>query len=372
MKIAVLKENKKENRIGLIPHDIKTLLSTNEIYVEKSVKNIDKYISAGAKMFNKYDILTSCDVIIKLSPLTNKQAKYIKKPEQLIITNSYLANNPMYLKLLLKKRLTSIGLELIHEKGAYYFLMTNEQIKGKFGVILAGYYLSALSCKFAKGKAIANIHGIKNKTNYLIINYSYAAYEAIKVILSLGGNVTILENNKEYVDLLKNDKIIHELIKNNDADFAIKESQFDILMDETKKTDVLINTTTVPGENTHLKITSEMIRSIPDGGVYIDLGADQGFSSEVFKKPNTIKKPYTIYHNKICIAFENIPSFFANTMSEAISEVIAKIIHTIEKDGTMLSNIKNNHLISQALQTFNGDLTNDTIARALNLKFKKL
>jgi alanine dehydrogenase len=332
MVIAVLLENKNEYRVGLVPTDVNKLFKAgHEVRVQtlvgaKAGFYNDEYSKAGAIVMNKTsELLANAQCVIKLSSLTKKEMELIDKNNAVVISNLNLANNPQILKQYLKNNINSLGLELVNEEGRHIFQISNEQVKGKFGVLTGTYYLSNLFNKDSFGKSLGQITGVEHNTEFVLINHSYASYEAIKIILALGANATLLESDEQYVNELQNDNALHALYKATGGKLTIVPSSFDELTNRIKKADVLIDTTQIPGSLTKLRITTEMILSMHKGAVYVDLGADQGFGSDATVKPNDRKHPYTLLNGIICVAFENIPSFFPNSMSICASEIITKM-----------------------------------------------
>jgi alanine dehydrogenase len=210
------------------------------------------------------------------------------------------------------------------------------------------------------------IKKLDNKLTYVIVNYSYAANELIKLILKANNDVILCETNKAYEHLIKNDTHIINILSKSTGKLTLLDSTFDTLIEETKKADILINTTTIPGDKTHLKITHEMVKNMKTNSIFIDLGADQGISCEDVEFYNTVKKPFSIIENKVFISLNNIPSIFALNSSKYTSEFIYSIITCFEKD--TIETIKNNLHIKNAIQTFGHELTNETIGKALTLK----
>jgi alanine dehydrogenase len=183
--------------------------------------------------------------------------------------------------------------------------------------------------------------------------------------------ITLLESNHEYESSLNTHKTINELISAHKGKLTIKKYSYDLLNEEVNKCDVLINTTTVPGDLTHTKITYEMLNNIKKHGVFIDLGADQGFSCEAIRFPNDKKHPYTMFKNNVSIVLDDIPSmFYAKEASIFTNKFIFDLLGHFKNDS--LETIKTDKVINSALQTFGGNITNEVIGSALNLKTKKI
>ncbi|GMO13615.1 MAG: hypothetical protein Ta2E_03230 [Mycoplasmoidaceae bacterium] len=369
MKIVFLKENKNECRVALLPDHIGALSNKFDVYISRGYgesENIEDgmYTSNGIKIASKNDIKTA-DIIVKLSALTKSEAKLISDPKQILITNMYLANNVQYLKFLLKRSISSLAIELYHENEAYLWAIKNSKMKAEFAIGGLTKYVESINKKGKLDKYVATLKSFDPITS-VVVNYSYETNELVGQVLRNNNNVILLESDTDYENSIR---------RNVDCDssmgkLTVLKCTFDVLMRECKNASVLINTTTLPGDKTHLKITSDMIQSMPEGGIYVDLGADQGFGSEITTRPNTFKKPFTITFGKLCIAPNNIPSIYDIESSSYTSKFMTYLLNMFSQ-GT-LETIKNNHNVREAMQTFGNELTSETIAKALTLKYIKL
>jgi len=375
MNILLLKENKK-NCIVFPNEDLQSLCKIHNIFIEKNYgANLkisdEKYLSIGCKIIDK-EMLKNINIFFKLSKLKNNQFKYFSNNEKVLISNVPIANNPGYLLKLMKHAITSISIEILNHSGHYFFFEKNEWIKGLFAIKVGNDLNKKTINEIKKYKFdLSQEYYIDRKLQYVVLNYSYASYECIFSILNKGGKVILLEENKEYIDLIKNDKALQELIKDFGGSLEIYNSDFDTLIQRIKHANVLINTTTNPTDKTHLRITKDMIDSLAPGAVYIDLGADQGFGSEISKKPNTIKKPYSIIKNKyVSIVLENIRNLDLNFSSKELTRKICEILNLFSND--MTHDLHNNKTIKTGLVTYGKDVVNGEIASVLNIKYKKI
>jgi alanine dehydrogenase len=206
---------------------------------------------------------------------------------------------------------------------------------------------------------------------YLIVNYSYASVELIKNLLVNGHEITLLESNQFYVDVLKNNKVINELLTVHKGKLTIKSYGFDLLNDECKKCDVLVYTTTTPGGIAHTRITYDMIVSVKKNGVFVDLSAENGLCCEAINYPNDKRYPYTMVKNTVCLALNNIPSkFYPKDASDFTCDFILNLLKHFE-DNT-LDTIKSDYAIKNSMQTFGGNIVSKTIGESLNLKYKEI
>ncbi|MDR0674803.1 MAG: hypothetical protein LBF36_00845 [Mycoplasmataceae bacterium] len=377
MKIALLKENKNEYRVCLIPADVKVLVANkHEIIITKNAGQeagfTDReYLEAGAKIANNNsEAIGNSNIILKLSKPTGREFKTIS-PNQILVSLFNLANNPKVLEKLLKFQQITLGLEAIQENGIFTLMIPNEQIKGKFGALLGAYNLSKLA-KFGLGKIFASIEHNKNKAQFTIINASYAGLEAAKAILGLGGNLTVLENDEHLAKQIKDDHYLHTLAKLNNVKFEVIKADYTDLSKIVTTTDVLINTNSLPGSLTAKRITQKMVSTMKPGSVIIDLAIDQGVAGDTEKKPTTFQKPYYIVEGVKHFAIENIPALFANSVSVAISNILTEKFLKNLKGENVLSILKEHPNLMNAIMTYEGHLTNRIVADALHLEYKDI
>ncbi|MDR2369619.1 MAG: hypothetical protein LBD63_03250 [Mycoplasmataceae bacterium] len=377
MKIALLKENHHEYRVFLVPADVKTLVAhKHEVVVTKNAGKEagfedQEYLAAGAKLVDNNKIcIGNSNIILKLSKPTASELKAIS-PNQLLISLFNLANNPKTLSRLLKMHQTALGLEAIQENGIFPLIIPNEQIKGRFGALLGAYNLSKLA-DFGMGKTFSTIEHNPNKAEFTIINASYAGLEAAKTILGLGANLTILENDDQLTHQIKNDHHLQTLARLNDAKFQVIKADYTDLSKIVPTTDVLINTNSVPGSLTAKRITQNMVVSMKQGSVIIDLAIDQGVAGDTEKKPTTFQRPHYIIEGVKHFMIENIPSLFPHSVSVAISDILTNKFLKQLKGENILSVIKDNPVLLDAIVTYQGYLTNKIVADALHLEYKDI
>ncbi|MDR1991506.1 MAG: hypothetical protein LBP70_02150 [Mycoplasmataceae bacterium] len=377
MKIAVLKENKYEYRVCLVPSDIAVLVKNHhEIYVTKDAGvnagfSDHDFLEVGAKIVKTNRIaIDSADLILKISkPLPNELKCF--NANKLLMSIFNFANNPNILAKILKMKIASIAIEAVQENDVYELIIPNEQIKGRFGVLLGTYHLSKLS-KFGLGKTFTSLEHNHNKAQFTIINASYAGLEAAKTVLGLGGNLSILENDEHLAKQIKEDHHLQTLAKLNKSTFEVVKADFTDLSKIVAVTDVLINTNSVPGSLTAKRITQKMVTSMKVGSVIVDLAIDQGVAGDTEKKPTSFEKPFFITEGVKHFAIENIPSLFSNSISEATSNILTEKFLNDLKGDQILDVIKQHKALFNAITTYDGFLTNKVVADALHLEYKDI
>ncbi|MDR2557713.1 MAG: hypothetical protein LBC33_02645 [Mycoplasmataceae bacterium] len=373
IKIVVLKENQDDNRVSFTPNDLSVLTRRYEIYVQSKAGEAsgftdELYLQAGAKIFiNPKIVLPKANCIFKLSPLTAKELKLVNQ-QQYLFTNPYFLSHPEILKQYLFKGLSVIALEKINLASGNY-RDAYQKILGKFGVITGLFYTSKLFNKNSIGRAFSK------DFRALVVNYSIAAHEAIHYLLGLGVDVTLAEIEQPLINRVKDDEIFNGLIQLNANPLHIINNTFDELSKNSHQFDLIINTCDLANKN-KLKITYDMITGLHNGAVFIDLGTDLGFGSDLTEKPNNAKKPYTVFNNKVCVSMENVASLYPADCSSVISQIYTKLLNDSDANQTNIVDFINaNHQFAHAQvlsvdQNGKGIIVDQPLAKDLDLKFK--
>ncbi|MDR0825858.1 MAG: hypothetical protein LBM72_01175 [Mycoplasmataceae bacterium] len=373
MKILLLKENKQELRVSLVPVDVAKLVEAKHIvFVEAGAgSNVgfkdNEYSEAGAKIVKalKPILNQGIDLIFKIS---NPKTSLLKslKPETVVISLFNAVNNTKPLYDMLKLKTTSVALEGIQQNGYYPIIVPNEQVKGRLGALIGAYNLTKLN-PHAVGKTVAGILHSREKAHFVVLHLSYACIEAAKTILALGADLTILASDQETAADVKDRNDLKTLAAMNHCKFEIIKADFTNLNNQIATADVLINTNPAPGSLTPKRITTAMINSMPKGSVFVDLSVDQGFSSDTEKEPTTIKKPTVFVNGVTHFYLENTASLFAHSLSNSISGLIMDFIFK-KPAHTGIETIKNNELLYNAILTYNGKLTSKVVSETLHIE----
>ena len=283
----------------------------------------------------------------------------------------YLVNNPKNLLNVLRGGITSLAVETINTNNVYEYFLPMEQIKGEYSMILAANALASIAN--GKGKFIGHIAEYKEtRTKVVIINYSYAGYYAANAALANGCDVVYLETDHTLAEETKNDKLLNKLCHAYGSKFEVKDASYDNIKQEVLDTDILITTNQLPTTKTPMRITKEMIESMPKGGVFINLASETGFASSTEVKPTSVENPLVLISGINHIDMENIHDIYPLSSSQIISNLNAKNFLEIAKEKDIHNIIATNEKYKNAIMTYRNCLTNKEIAISLHLKYTNI
>lgn len=313
MKIGVLREGGRENRVALLPENVKTLTSKkNAVFIESdagtsSCASNEEYIEAGAEIRTREYILRECDVVLKINPPAEEEIPYGKILVSLL--------NPLVNTSLVKKLAdagtTAFSLDMVPRSSraqAVDILSSMATIAGYKAVLVAASKLPNFFPMFMSAS------GTIRPSKILILGAGVAGLQALATARKLGAVVEVFDVRpavKEEVESLGGKFIEVEGARDDAAagGYAIEQTgeyekkQGELIHEHAIRSNVVITTAQIPGKKAPILIRKETVEAMQPGSVIIDMAAGSGGNCEL-----TIKDE-TIIHNRVrIIGNSNFPS----------------------------------------------------------------
>ncbi len=365
-KVGILKEtNKNENRTPLSQLGVKLLIDNGiSVYIEKGA--VEKasffdlmYSEVGAEIKNTKEEVLEADIILKISSFTEKEIALLKKRHIIISAINLNTISKSYIKNLMQNKLTAIGMELIKDRNnCYPIIKSMSEIAGSTSILIASEYLS--SQNGGKGEMLGGIPGIK-PTDIVILGAGTVGTTAAKTALGLGASVKVFDNS---VSKLR--KLQETLGQNVNTSF---------LQEELTRNSILSADVVIGALNKNQKlgfvVSEDTVKQMKNNSVIIDVSIDGGGVFETSKLTNH-QKPTFVKHGVIHYCVPNIPSKVARTASYAISNILSSIILELSNSQNIASFLRHNIGMRRGTYIYNGILTNEYIAKNLDIPFKDI
>lgn len=355
-----------ENRIALTPEAVGVMVANgHRVVVETkagegaSYSDMD-YSDAGAKIaYDKQEVF-ECDVLVKSAPVSEAECELIK-PHQYIISPIHLAvMKREILQKMMDKKITALSFEnLKDDSGHNPIVRSMSEIAGSAVMLIAGQYLS--KANNGKGVLVGGISGIP-PTKVIIIGAGIVGEYAARTALAMGASVKIFDNSIYRLKRLQN---------NIGGRLWTSVIEPKILSKQLKTCDVAVGALSSNSGRTPIIVTEEMVSNMRPGTVIVDVSIDRGGcfeTSEVTTHENPVFRKYDVIH--YCVP--NIPSGFARTASQAISNVLMPLLLETAEDGGIDNVIWYKINIRSGIYLFKGSLTNFYLSERFDLKFTDL
>ena len=365
--IGIPKESSfNENRIALTPESVGVLVANgHRVIIETKAGDgasytDNNYSEAGAKItYHKKEVF-ECDIIVKSAPVSEEECDLLK-PNQTIISPIHLAvMKREILQKMMDKKITALSFENLKDAtGHNPIVRSMSEIAGSAVMLIAGQYLS--NANNGKGVLVGGISGIP-PTKVIIIGAGIVGEYAARTALAMGASVKIFDNDIYRLKRLQN---------NIGGRLWTSVIEPKILAKQLKTCDVAVGALSGDGGRTPIVVSEEMVSQMRAGSVIVDVSIDRGGCFETSDVTSHEKPVFTKY-DVIHYCVPNIPSGFARTASQAISNVLMPLMLETAQDGGIDKTIWHKINIRSGIYLFKGSLTNFHLSERFDLKFTDL
>jgi alanine dehydrogenase len=355
-----------ENRIALTPDAVGVLASNGHRVViehnagEGSHYTDHDYSEAGAQIVYEKSEVFKAPIVVKSAPVIEEDVPLLQHNQIVISPIHISALKPELLQGMMDKRITALSFEnLKDDSGTYPIVRSMSEIAGSAVMLIAGQYLS--SANSGKGVLLGGISGIP-PTKVIILGAGVVAEFAARAALALGASVKIFDNNVYRLKRLQN---------NIGARMYTSVIEPRILSKQLKTCEVAVGALPSQSGRTPVVVSEEMVSNMRPGSIIIDVSIDRGGCFET-SAITTHEKPTFTKHGVIHYCVPNIPSGFARTASQAISNVLMPLLLETAEDGGFENFVWHNFNIRQGIYLYKGALTNFHLSQRFDLKYTDL
>lgn len=355
-----------ENRIALTPDAVGVLVSNgHQVDIEHNAgeathyKDRD-YSEAGARiLYNKAEVFRA-PILVKSAPVVEEDIPLLQHNQQVFSPIHMSMLKADLLSRMMEKKITGISFEsLKDDSGTYPIVRSMSEIAGSSVMLIAAQYLS--SANHGKGVLLGGISGIP-PTKVIILGAGIVGEYAARAALALGASVKVFDNSVYRLKRLQNNigqRLWTSVIEPR------------ILAKQLKTCEVAVGALGSQSGRTPVVVTEEMVSNMRQGSVIIDVSVDRGGcfeTAEVTSHQHPVYTRYGVIH--YCVP--NIPSGFARTASQAISNVLMPLLLEAGDEGGFENLIWHKVHLRSGIYLFKGALTNFHLSQRFDLKYTDL
>ena len=363
MRIGVPKEIKpQENRIGLTPKSVKTLVSEgHEVIVENNggfeagFEN-DEYIKAGAKIANSAkDIFNDAEIIVKVKEPQKVEVDMIRE-NQIIYTYFHLAAAKELTEGLIKSKSINIAYETVtDDNGRLPLLAPMSAVAGRMSIQAGAHSLE--KNQKGRGLLLGGAPGVE-PANVVILGGGVVGENAAIIATGMRGKVYIVDKSKERL------KQLHEIFGDKIIPTESDKTDLKKLISEC---DLLIGGVLIPGAEAPKLVTKEMIKNMKRGSVVVDVAIDQGGCVET-SKPTTHQNPTYLVDDVVHYCVANMPGGVPRTSTMALNKATLPMLIKIADHGYKKTLSENKNYLA-GLNVFKGKITCKGVSEAFKLDY---
>jgi alanine dehydrogenase len=367
LNIGIPKETSfQERRVALVPEAVSLLVSNgHQVKIEANSGeganfSDSDYSEAGAEICYDAKEIFSCDIIFKVAPPSEDEVELMPGGQTLISALQLSIQPKVILQKLMEKKITAIAWDYIKdEENVYPVVRTMGEIAGTTSILIAGELLSSFSS--GKGIMLGGIAGV-TPTEVVVIGAGTVGEFATRAALGLGASVKVFDNSLYKLRRLQNDigQRVYTSILNPK-----------VLAKSLKRADVVIGALRGASGRTPCVVTEEMIQSMKQGSVVVDVSIDQGGCFETSRVTNHNEPVYTV-HGVVHYCVPNIASRVSRTASFALSNIFSPVLLEMGDQGGSKELIKNNKGFRYGVYMYKGTLTSEVLGKVFNLHYKDI
>ncbi len=307
-------------------------------YSDSSYKDAGCDVVATAQ-----DIWSNSDLILKVRAPEDGEADKLRK-DQTLICFLWPAQNPDLLKQLTDSGATAMSMDSvprISRAQKMDALSSMANIAGYRAVVEAAQHFG----RFFTGQITAA--GKVPPAKVMVIGAGVAGLAAIGAAKAMGAIVRAFDTRPE----------VKEQVESMDAEFLMLDFEDDedgageggyaktmseefikaemaLFAEQAKDVDIIITTALIPGRPAPELITADMVHSMKDGSVIVDLAAEQGGNCELTQPEEIVKTSNGVS----IIGYTDLPSRLAAQSSQLYATNLRHLITdmTPEKDGNIV------------------------------------
>ncbi|MGA9573564.1 MAG: Re/Si-specific NAD(P)(+) transhydrogenase subunit alpha [Lysobacterales bacterium] len=299
------------------------------------------YEAVGCSIATAEEIWRDSDIVMKVRGPSDEEAALLKAGQTLICF-LWPAQNPELLKQLTDQGVTAIAMDSIPRISRAQkmdALSSMANIAGYRAVVEAAQHFG----RFFTGQITAA--GKVPPAKVLVIGAGVAGLAAIGAAQSMGAIVRSFDTRPEVKEQIESMGAEFLMLDFADEDGSGEGGYAKVMSDEfikaemalfaeqAKDVDIIITTALIPGKPAPRLITKEMVESMKDGSVVVDLAAEQGGNCEM-----TVPGEIASHAGVTLIGYTDLPSRLASQSSQLYGTNLRHLLTdlTPEKDGKIV------------------------------------
>ena len=359
-----------EKRVATVPEVVEKLVKQGfRVAVEAgagegSQINDDAYRAAGAEIVaDRAALWSSSDIVFKVRAPDDAEIALMRDGGMLV---SFLwpAQNPELMKKLAARKATVLAMDSVPRIsraqkmdalssmaniGGYRAVIEAAHAFGRFftGSITAAGKVPPARV-FVIGAGVAGLAAIGAASGLgAIVRANDTRPEVADQIKSLGGEFVPVDYVEEGTGVGGYAKVMSE---------GFLKAQAEVFAKEAKNADIIITTALIPGKPAPRLISEDMVRSMKQGSVIVDMAAEQGGNCAL-----TVPGQIVVRHGVTIIGYADLPSRLAKQASTLYATNLLRLVDDLQKtkslDGDAIAIDMNDEVLRGTTVVNRGDVT---------------
>lgn len=363
MLIGVPKEIKpNEKRVALTPGGVEMLRQHGHDVIVETNGGVgsgftnDDYIAAGAKIIDTAaEVYAQADMIMKVKEPIAQEYGLIRKG-QTLFTYFHFAASRELTEAMVKSGAVCLTYETVQKAdGSLPLLIPMSEVAGRMAPQEGAKYLE--HPMGGRGVLLGGVPGTK-PANVIVLGGGIVGTNAAKIAAGFGARVTIFDNNLyrlRYLDDVMPKNCITQMSTKANIREAVKDA------------DLVIGAVLVVGAKAPHLVTRDMLKTMKEGSVIVDVSVDQGGCVETCK-PTTHENPTYVVDGVVHYGVANMPGAVPYTSTIALTNATLPYAVQLANQGWKNA-CKNNSELVLGLNVVDGKIVYEAVAEAFGMEY---
>ena len=362
MLVGVPKEIKdNEYRVAMTPAGVNQLIDNgHEVLVQQSAGDGSRftdgqYVAVGAKIVPTAADAWGAEMVVKVKEPVAAEYGFLRS-DLLLFTYLHLAAEEALTKCMVESGVTGVAYETVEARdGSLPLLTPMSEVAGRMAIQVGAHYLE--TPHFGRGMLLGGVAGVPG-ANVVVIGGGIVGTSAAYIALGMDANVTIMDTNLDRLRFLEH--VLHGRLT------TIASNSYNIA-EAVQNADLVVGAVLIKGARAPKLVTREMISSMRDGSVVVDVAVDQGGCIETIKV-TTHSNPTYIVDGVVHYGVANMPGAVPRTSTLALSNATLPYVVRLANKGVDAA-MAADPGFAKGMNTYQGYLTYGAVAEAFDMPF---
>ena len=360
--VGVPKEIKTmEGRVSLTPDGVREFERLGiDVFVETGAGEAasitdSEFVAAGATIVKTAADAWSQEMVVKVKEPKEEEFGFLRS-DLTLFTYLHLSAYPKVAAALVASGTTAIAYETVQAAdGSLPLLAPMSEIAGRLATQAGARFLERP--QGGRGVLMGGAPGVR-PANVVVIGAGNVGYNAAWIAAGMLANVTILDKN---LDRLRH---LDQICVGRTTTLASNRGSIERALVDA---DLVVGAVLVAGARAPIVVSEDMVRSMKPGSVIVDVAVDQGGCIATTRE-TTHTDPIYMQHGVVHYAVGNMPGAVPYTSTYSLTNATLPYQLDVARHGA-LGAVTQIEALRHGLNTARGHITNDAVARELNLAF---
>jgi len=360
--VGVPKEIKTmEGRVSLTPDGVREFERLGiDVFVETGAGEAAsitdaEFVAAGATIVKTAADAWSQEMVVKVKEPKEEEFGFLRD-DLTLFTYLHLSAYPKVAAALVASGTTAIAYETVQAAdGSLPLLAPMSEIAGRLATQAGARFTERP--QGGRGVLMGGAPGVR-PANVVVIGAGNVGYNAAWIAAGMLANVTILDKN---LDRLRH---LDQICVGRTTTLASNRGSIERALVDA---DLVVGAVLVAGARAPIVVSEDMVRTMKPGSVIVDVAVDQGGCIATTHE-TTHTDPIYMQHGVVHYAVGNMPGAVPYTSTYSLTNATLPYQIEVARLGARGA-VEQSEALRHGLNTAHGHVTNDVVARELNLAF---